>query len=422
VILRFLKNLLLGFFLLMPFSGSLGAEDSVINFRGFGTIGVLTHDSEDLVFHRDSNKRHPVYDEDTDLSTLSNLGLQLDTSFAGPFDAAFQVVFTDGYEYNPASMIRLAAVTWEPVSYLQLRLGRVKPRFFLLTDTKLTGFSQLWTMPVHEFYGTNASEFVDGGELNLEAALGDGYLKFNFVYGEMRLDGKDNLGEESILKFSDYAEFNFVYELSDWTLRAGYTLAQITDVRNDSIEVIAQLRDLSLAWTEASVLANALDMENTKTENLSAGVSYNDGTWNIQSEIFHIWGESKLVPDIRSVYLSIGYQIDKFTPYLLLSDVRDKSEDVTIDYSAIPSLPFLPPQSVLQQTAAGVLLGVNERTDQTSVSLGLRYDLTSTSACKIQWDRKRIEKNGYGLWQPVSLPVVGAKTVNVISATYEFIF
>lgn len=49
-------------------------------------------------------------------------------------------------------------------------------------------------MPVHEFYGANPNEFLDGGDINLNHPIGAGYAKVNLAFGSLTLDSKSPMG------------------------------------------------------------------------------------------------------------------------------------------------------------------------------------------------------------------------------------
>lgn len=185
-------------------------------------------------------------------------------------------------------------------------------------------------------------------------------------------------------------------------------------------EISSQFALLGLPWDDGRRIADALDLSNGLTEYLSAGVIFNNGVWEVQSETYRIWGRSTLIPDYRSTYLSVGYHIGSWTPYVLVASITDEEEDLTIN-QAIPSNPQIQELSDAAQNAVNFgLLAANLDTNQKSISLGIRYELTSKSAIKLQADFKEV-KHG-SLWTTDTFPIESSQDITLISATYEVIF
>jgi hypothetical protein len=74
----------------------------------------------------------------------------------------------------------------------------------------------------------------------------------------------------------------------------------------------------------------------------------------------------------------------------------------------------------LQNYLVGTINSV--RVDQDMASLGLRWDIDSHNALKLQWSRMRVHENGWVLWFPAAGVSDRAGKADVLSATWDFVF
>ena len=81
------------------------------------------------------------------------------------FELVGQVIATRRSRYAPASeAIEWAFAAYRPQADLTLRLGRVNPDWFLMSDYRNVGFAYLMARPPVEFYGSLPSS-LDGMDL-----------------------------------------------------------------------------------------------------------------------------------------------------------------------------------------------------------------------------------------------------------------
>jgi predicted porin len=104
------------------------------------------------------------------------------------------------------------------------------------------------------------------------------------------------------------------------------------------------------------------------------------------------------------MYVSAGYRVKKFTPYLTYSQNSQGS-----------FLPGLPPPS-----SSSIRLANRA---QSTVSLGLRWDFMKNTDFKLQYDQVKLSDNSNGFLAnvPANVSLYGAK-FHVLSAVVDFIF
>ncbi|HLZ34191.1 MAG TPA: hypothetical protein VKP13_09240, partial [Nitrospira sp.] len=124
------------------------------------------------------------------------------------------------------------------------------------------------------------------------------------------------------------------------------------------------------------------------------------GDWFVISE----WIQRRSTSKIGAMYVSGGYRINKFTPYLLYSQNSPGSF-----YSS-----STPP------TAAAI---VRANRSQSTSSLGVRWDFMRNYDLKVQYDQVRLSdnSNGYLVNVPPNVTLYGSK-FHVISAVVDFVF
>jgi hypothetical protein len=118
-------------------------------------------------------------------------------------------------------------------------------------------------------------------------------------------------------------------------------------------------------------------------------------------------------------YVSGGYRIAKFTPYLTYSAVTVASTSAPgLDVSAVPTY--------LAATATELNAGLNEilgaRPVQRTMSAGARWDFAKNFDLKLQCDHSRLGPGSPGTLINVQPGFRPGGTVNLFSATIDFVF
>ncbi len=413
-----LKRLIL-FALLSLFSTPYLFAQENFKLSGFGSLGVVTTNSEQAGFRRDNADKEQTRDGEINLNSLSLLGLQSNYRFAPNLEIVGQALLRDHPTQNIDNILRIASINYEPLPDWQIRLGRVSQRTFLLSDSRPIGFSNIWTMPVQEFYSLLISSYIEGLDTTYSVAVGPGYLRAYGNFGRTTVYLQEPGLGTTKLELSRATELNLEYELTDWAARVSWAQA-IQDNNLDSLQILIDgLTGFSeqLGWQEGFTLASALDTTDKQIEFISAALTYNDGNINFKSELGRLQSEARSVDRVNSAYISLGKTVDRFTPFVLIGYVKS-------DTSGPPEIvaPIQTPE--LNQLLAGISARLSAGFDQKSIGIGIRYDINSYSSIKAQWEHKQIGENGYNLWAPDSNFQYPNRDENldVLSVRLDFIF
>ena len=142
------------------------------------------------------------------------------------------------------------------------------------------------------------------------------------------------------------------------------------------------------------------DYGEIKESDLSFGVQYDPGNWFAMSE----WIQRKSTYKTNAMYVSAGYRVNKFTPYLTYAQNSPGS-----------FLPGFPPP-----TAEAITLANRA---QSTVSLGVRWDFMRNTDLKFQYDRVTLSDNSNGFLANVPPGVdLSGQSFHLISAVVDFVF
>jgi hypothetical protein len=170
---------------------------------------------------------------------------------------------------------------------------------------------------------------------------------------------------------------------------------------------------------QGNALANEYDLDRKPAQVITAGVMYDPGKWFASGE----WGQRKLnsaVGQDSAWYLSGGYQLAKFTPYLTYS--RARADSRTSDPGL--SLAGLPPN--IAATAAGLNAALNSilgtLAAQKTISLGCRWDVVKNVDVKAQFDHIDLDAGSAGTLINVQPGFQRGGNVNVVSIALDFVW
>jgi hypothetical protein len=343
---------------------------------GFGTLGVV-HASERNADYTSSvfkaNGAGATRRWSTDVDT--RLGMQLDATLARRWSAVLQVVSEQGLDNTYRPRVEWANVKFQATPELALRVGRIALPIFLTADYRKVGYAYPWVRPPVEGYNVLPVTSSDGIDATLRWGLGPVRNASQVFYGHSAVPLIDSLhvyGRGGI----------GISNTSDWgalSVRANVVSAEI------SSNIGAELFDAFNAFGPIGQdLTRRYAMDHKRMMLANIGVNYDPGTWFVMAEAGHTVSHSFL-GSTRSAYVSAGWRQGAFTPYVTWARVR--AAGATTD----PGLPaaFLPP--ALAPTAAALNAGLNfllwTIPQQTSQAVGMRWDLRTNMALKLQYDR-----------------------------------
>ena len=270
-------------------------------------------------------------------------------------------------------------VEWANVKYAftpdaYIRVGRIALPTFLDSDNRDVGYSYVWIHPPIELYRQLAIAHSDGVDAMYRVDIGEvGNTIKAIIYGENTIERATS---KSISK-DMWGIFDTI-EYGPTTTHVGYQ------------KRLSASENLQTGVTGAWV----------RNSDLSVGVNYDPGNWFAMSE----WIQRKSTTNITAMYVSGGYRVKKFTPYLTYSQNSQGS-----------FLPGFPPPS------SNSILLANRA--QSTVSLGVRWDFMKNTDLKLQYDQVKLSDNSNGFLAnvPTNVNLYGT-TFHVISAVVDFVF
>ena len=391
---------------------------SSFQFSGFATLGLTSEKEGDIGFLRDgSQSRHP----NRDLSVFpdSSAGVQLSSSFADQWRATTQVVYRDRPRYRLDEAIELAFLAYQPVSGLDLRLGRVAVDMFQLSDYRRVDYANLWARPPTEVYAWILPSALDGGDIAYSYSKDSRFWRIKLQYGnsEPTLEYPDG----SVLietKFNDFLAGTLTLGIDEWRMRLSYSQASPESSALDLLSGLTQAGALvsGPVSDEAKLLAKTFsDAEGAQARYTQISVGYDNGDWLIDTEFAKITTAHAIIPTGIAGYVSIGHRFDGITPYAVYARF-DSDQDLyvsDVDWSASGYQPF-------RDSAIAILNGV--QIEQSSYTLGMRWDIAPKMALKAQWDRTYIEKEKFALWAHSNDRALDDTTVDVFSFALNVVF
>ncbi|MCG6932022.1 MAG: hypothetical protein LJE57_00100 [Gallionella sp.] len=346
-----------------------------VTLSGFSTVGLSHSTMHYGDYTLDSTiPKGPGLSEDWSASNDTRIAGQVAIELNPKISAVLQVIskYHVPNTYHPE-------VEWANVKYAFtpdafIRVGRIALPTFLNSDSRNVGYSYVWTHPPLELYrqlyitqsdGVDATYHVDIlAAMNSIRAI---------VYGKNTLERQNSISTSKDI----WGIFDTI-EYGPMTAHIGY---QERFSFSENIQT-----GISGDWVKYS--------------DLTVGMEYDPGDWFAVTE----WIQRKSIYKISAMYVSGGYRINEFTPYLTYSQSNQGS-----------FLPGFPPPS------SNIIRLANR--SQSTASLGVRWDFLKNTDFKFQYDQIKLSdaSNGFLANVPPNITLYGAK-FHVISAVFDLIF
>jgi hypothetical protein len=378
------------------------------SFRGFGTLGVTTQDAEGIEFRRNVGQGRGVAADQLDFRPDTVAGLQLKASLTGELDFTLQGVTRLDAQGDWTPRVTQAFLRYSPDESLVLRAGRIGYEIYLLAESRQVGYSYLAVRPSQDFYGLVTNDEVDGADVSWTTRLGPGLFK-------ARVFGGDSSDETAFADGTSWkGRSRAIGGTLDYSYRSLTARAALLEVRYGAN---ADLRALgaflvSTGAPGAVSIGEELVGSSQESRGMQLGLAYDDGPLQAQLLYGHIISDSIAGPNVEAFQAQAGYRLGDWTPYLSFAKSRDRNPTRSTDLPPVPEL--LPVIGTVQ------LLQEQMRATQHSASMGLRWDISSNWAAKIQADFTTLEDSVLNFDRRP--PGSGDAHMTVLSATVDFVF
>ena len=378
---------------------------------GFGTLGVA-HASErqadytTSVLKKSGAGATRAWSADVD----SRFGAQLDLDLGRHWSAVVQVVSEQRLDNTYRPRVEWANVKYQLTPELALRVGRIALPMFLTADYRKVGYAYPWVRPPVEGYGSLPISSSDGVDATLHWDLGPVRNASQLLYGHDKVDVPAPL-------FAYGRRLAGFSNTSDWgnlNVRVNMIRAEITtNAGNTLFDALDAFGEPGRALTRRYAL------DHKRASMLNIGVNYDPGRWFVMAEAGRTSTRS-LLGKTYYAYLSGGWRWHAFTPYATWSRVR-AAGSASEDGLATDGLP-----PALAAQVAAVNGGLNKllatATQQTSIAAGVRWDLVTNAALKLQFDRVRPVDGSRGTLINPTPDFRSDRPFNVASVALDFVY
>ena len=389
-----------------------GVSYGGLEISGFGTLGALRTNTDHAEVTRDQSQQHGAK-TDLSLKQDSLIGIQAYYKANESLEFVAQGVSRYGPRGDFRPELMSAYGQYAATPNLSLRAGRIGMEFYMLADSRLVGYSYLTVRPPREIFTALPFQYVDGADFTAIAPVGDGVLKGRLFLGQ---SGEEAPVADELLNLRGnpiagaYAE----YQTGNWQWRVTY--AQIEFKHELPDEVAALRAGLNQAsrfdFPGAAEAAESISLTNTVSRFYSLGAVYDRGPLQVQGMLAQIRHESAIYQDSLAAYLIAGYRIGQFTPFAGIATSRSTADSVS---SGLPAAPqFAPLNAGLDGAIA------RTHTDQTTYTLGVRWDFRRDMALKAQVDMVRGARDSIYLYPTHDADFNGK--LNVYSLALDFVF
>ena len=339
-----------------------------VSLHGFGTLGVTRTTTDSAQYVRDLSQPNGADTQWTG-SVDSLLGIQANVRIDPSTEGVVQVVS----RYHADSSYR-PELTWAFLRHdfspdFSLRAGRLGTEFYMLGDSRLVGYSNLNVRPSSDFYGSLVFSYIDGLDASATLPVASGLLRGKVFWGKS--PEKTPYAPPGILwdlQGSELAGGYLDYSTGPWQFRLSH--AQVRFNQDMPADELLRSLGITLGGIPYTTLVPEMAMANRQARFDSIGVVYDQGPLNVQVMFNQIKHDSLAYLDSKAGYVLAAYRLGAWTPFVGVS--RSLAEAMPTGLDPVTNL-----------------LVVHSITDQTTYTVGGRWDFQKNLSLKAQVDQIR---------------------------------
>lgn len=395
-------------------------------FSGYGTIGAVHSGEKSADFVGDIFQPKGAGRSDAwSFNPDTKLGLQANAKFNDKWSAVVQVVSKYQYDGSYMPQIEWANVKFQPMSSLDIRVGRIAAPSYLLSESRFVGYASAWVRPPQEVYGVLSITSNDGIDATYRHQIAGANNSIQVFYGSST--AKLSSGK---VKANSSWGINDSVEFGSLQFRVGYNALDI-DATIPSLDALfgglkqfaagangVPVASFQAAGAQALALVDKYKLNGMKLSAIALGATYDPGNWFVASEYVDFKGDGFL-SNSQSWYVTAGWRIGQFTPYASYQSTKAKIK-AEAGISTTGAAP-------LAAGAAGLTAGLNTTLrsftpTQDSTSVGLRWDFAKNVAAKLQYDRISLGEGSNGRLRVPQGQAVAHRNIDVASVAVDFVF
>jgi hypothetical protein len=389
-------------------------DQGIFSFGAFGTLGVVHSDEPNADFVRSivvPRGAGASADWATDVDSL--LGAQVSAALGSRLSAVVQVIAEHNYDNTFRPHVEWANLNYAINPALNVRVGRTALPVFAHTEARKVGFSLPWVRTPLELYELVPVTSNDGGDMIWHSTFGrvDNALQVAFGTSDTRYEIAD--GTEYSARSREQFTVADTVDIGDFSLRGNYGQAHI------SVDAVQPLFDAFRQFgPRGNAIADRFEAQGSLTRFYGASVNYDPGAWFAMAE-FGALDSSTHIGDRHGWYVTGGLRRGPFTPYVTYGEVQLDSPwaDSGLDTNALPA-PAVPLALQLNAALNQVLAAPPQ---QSTASLGVRWDVLRNAAIKVQFDHIDLAAGSIGSLVKPRPGFIRGGDVNVFSLTVDFV-
>ena len=364
------------------------AED--IKFSAFGTLGLTMSNSDQYGYRANVGQEKGVFAGEVDLLANSLLGGQVEVTLPSNFDFVGQVVLSDLIDPSPSDYVSMAFLRYAPSAAWTFRAGRLSADLFMITEYRDINVAYSWANVPNEVYGMIPIKAFDGGDFTYSQRLNNGTVSAKLFGGVSEIIVSGGKTSNEFINIDGLLGGALIYDHFDWNIQGRYTTASVGSESQGASSLkpfIAQVPDF--IWENKQDIYDDLSIKDHDLHYVSlSGQKYIDN-WLLNFELAQISSSSSLVSTLLSGYISAAYQYNDHTFYSVLA----KTDSKRYQFHESAQVELIP------ELVENIEKAMNfYSSNQSTTSIGWRWDITEKITSKFQLNITDIEANGATLW------------------------
>ncbi|MDC8758634.1 hypothetical protein [Janthinobacterium fluminis] len=392
-----------------------------VKFSGYGTAALTRSNTDEAQFARPNQSTGAA--KSARFGIDSNLGLQASVTANDTFSFTAQtLVRKDGVDdFRPELAWAFAKAKLS--DEFSVRVGRMGLPVFMISDYRNVGYANTMLRPPGEVYSQVPMNGIDGIDATYQRSFGDTNVTAQLALGRTRATLATGPDTRVHMEAKNISALNLVAEHGPLTLRFGRADTKITvadSVSLNGLDAALRATGAGYGFPQLATLADNLAVKNKKASFTSLGLALDWNNILVQSEYAKRKTDS-YINDTTSWYLMAGYRIGKFLPYYSHANLKvDSIVANTVPASCPAGYPAAcTPTLRVLSGAVNSVSSTGTQGEQSTDSIGLRWDFHRSAALKLQIDRIK-PKNGQGLLLQPAAGFKGPVTVGAIAIDFVF--
>lgn len=343
-------------------------------FRSFGSLAATHSDTDQADFYNAIaiSPEGPGRTESVSWNTGSKFAGQVEWTINDRFSATAQTLVKQYEDGEWAPRVEWAFVNYSATNELDVRVGRIRPPVYMLSDFLDVNFANPWVRPPTEQYYNIPVTNMDGIDLLWRPNFAGYSWLVQPYYGEKDLKTTESGQYVAIENFGlnmTASKGDFTYRFGYWDADLGMEISTFQDAEL-GLQFVCSAAGDPLACEQLDLM----NMDDINYRFLSAGLTWDRGDYFVQSEFGRAISNSTTVADSTSYYVTGGMRLNLWTPYLSYGRYDNRQPESYVE-SSIP---------LVNQITTGI--ANNNAQSQATITAGVRYDILPTVSLKAQWD------------------------------------